>query len=326
MLRRELVSTVIPVFNRPRMLREAVESVLAQTYRPIEIIIVDDGSTDSTSRVADEIRRQNQDLVRVLRIANSGPGVAREAGRRVVNGKYVQYLDSDDLLFPDKFELQVNELRRNPQCGISYCKTRYRNSEGDIVSDAWKRTGESMSSLLPSMLRSRWWSTSTPLYRRSVVDAVGPWSDLTNEEDWEYDCRVGAQGIELHYVPETLLEIRGHDDERMSNNGVSDPGKLSSRARAHEMIFAHAIAAGIERDIPEMQHFCRELFLLSRQCGAAGLVNESKRLFDLSRRSSGPQPRAGLDYLIYGAGARLVGWQVMGKASEYLDRVRSLGR
>jgi glycosyltransferase involved in cell wall biosynthesis len=307
------------------MLREAVESVLAQTYRPIEVIIVDDGSTDETRKVADGIQRQNRDLVRVLRVANSGPGAARESGRKVVSGEYVQYLDSDDLLFPDKFKLQVDDLHRNSHCGISYCKTRYRDSAGAIVTDAWKRTGESIRSLLPSMLLNRWWATSTPLYRRSVVDAVGPWSDLTNEEDWEYDCRVGAQGIELHFVPETLLEVRGHKGDRMSDNGVSDPGKLSSRARAHEMIYAHAVSAGIDGDTPEMQHFSRELFLLSRQCGAAGLVDESERLFELSHESSRSHSRTGLDYLIYGAGARLLGWQLMGKASEYLDRIRSSG-
>jgi glycosyltransferase involved in cell wall biosynthesis len=307
------------------MLREAVESVLAQTYRPIEIIIVDDGCTDETPRVADEIQRQNRDLVRVLRIANSGPGVARECGRKVVSGEFVQYLDSDDLLFPDKFRLQVDDLRHNSHCGISYCKTRYRDSAGNIVTDAWKRTGESIRSLLPSMLLSRWWATSTPLFRRSVVDTVGPWSDLTNEEDWEYDCRVGAHGVELHFVPETLLEVRGHEGDRVSDNGVSDPDKLSSRARAHEMIYAHAVSAGIDTDIPEMRHFSRELFLLSRQCGAVGLIDESRRLFDLSRESSRSHARAGLDYLVYGAGAKLLGWQLMGKASEYLDRVRSFG-
>ncbi|NIR25021.1 MAG: glycosyltransferase family 2 protein [Gammaproteobacteria bacterium] len=324
MLRKELVSTIIPVFNRPRMLREAVESVLGQSYRPIEIVIVDDGSTDETPSVADDIQRQNGELVKVLHMANCGPGLARESGRRAVTGEFVQYLDSDDLLLRDKFELQVNDLRRNPDCGISYCKTRYRDPTGNVVTDAWKRTGETIRTLFPSMLLSRWWATSTPLYRRSVVESVGPWSDLTNEEDWEYDCRVGARGIELHFVPETLLEVRGHQEGRASDNGVADPSKLASRARAHEMIHRHAVAAGIEPAVPEMQHFSRELFLLSRQCGAAGLVDASRRLFELSRESSSSHHWAGLDYLVYGAGARVVGWRVMGKASEHLDRIRNL--
>src|SRR5437899_980675 len=75
-----LVSTVIPVHNRPDLLREAVSSVLAQTHRPIEIIVVDDGSTDRTPEVCAALRAQASDLIRVIRIDQAGPGAAREAG------------------------------------------------------------------------------------------------------------------------------------------------------------------------------------------------------------------------------------------------------
>ena len=86
-----LVSTIIPVYNRPVLLREAVESVLRQTYRPIEVIIVDDGSTDDTGRVAEELAARDLDVIRALHIANGGPGVAREAGRQVAQGEFIQY-------------------------------------------------------------------------------------------------------------------------------------------------------------------------------------------------------------------------------------------
>src|SRR5438094_204673 len=99
-----VVTTIIPVHNRPLMLREAVASVVAQAYRPIEIIIVDDGSTDDTARVADELAN---DFTRVIHQANAGPGAAREAGRLVARGEFIQHLDSDDLLLQRKFELQV---------------------------------------------------------------------------------------------------------------------------------------------------------------------------------------------------------------------------
>ena len=82
------------------MLREAVASVLRQTYRPIEIIIVDDGSTDETTRVADELASTYPFEVRALHVLNGGPGWAREAGRQVARGEFIQYLDSDDLLWP----------------------------------------------------------------------------------------------------------------------------------------------------------------------------------------------------------------------------------
>jgi hypothetical protein len=90
---------------------------------------------------------------------------------------------------------------------------------------------------------------------------------------------------------------------------------------AHEMIYAHAIAAGMVRN-RGMRHFSRSLFLLSRQCGAVGLIDASRRLFELSRAAASAYGRADMDYLVYGAGAKLLGWRVMGMASRYFDRVR----
>src|ERR1044071_1274968 len=100
----DLVSTIIPVYNRAGMLREAVESVLAQAYRPIEIIVVNDGSTDDTRCVAEALAATNLNEIRVIHQGNVGPGLAREAGRQAARGEFIQYLDSDDLLLPRKFE------------------------------------------------------------------------------------------------------------------------------------------------------------------------------------------------------------------------------
>jgi glycosyltransferase involved in cell wall biosynthesis len=119
-----LVTTIIPVFNRAPMLREAVASVLAQTYRPIEILIVDDGSTDDTGAVADAFAAEHPDVIRVIHQQNKGVGPAREAGRLAARGEFIQHLDSDDLLYPRKFELQVAGLRAHPECGASYGWTR----------------------------------------------------------------------------------------------------------------------------------------------------------------------------------------------------------
>src|SRR5262245_59990256 len=100
-----LVSTIIPVHNWSGLLREAITSVLAQSYRPVEIVLVNDGSTDETPAVMDAIAAAHSAEVRVVHQSNSGPGLAREAGRRTARGEFIQYLDSDDLLLPDKFQL-----------------------------------------------------------------------------------------------------------------------------------------------------------------------------------------------------------------------------
>jgi glycosyltransferase involved in cell wall biosynthesis len=318
-----LVSTIIPVHNRAGMLREALASVLAQSYRPIEIIIVDDGSTDDTARVADELAQTNPQEVRVIHQSNTGPGLAREAGRLAAQGEFIQYLDSDDLLVAQKFAKQVAGLRAQPECGVSYGKTLFVQNGSVSEGVAWKRTGEEILSMFPSFLESRWWGTSTPLYRRQLTDCAGPWADLRNEEDWEYDCRVAAFNVRLHYEGDFVSAERAHDGDRLSAGGSQDPSKLKNRARAHALIFAHAQRASIGEDAPEMQHFARELFLLSRQCGAAGLAEESKELFELAREASGAVRGNGWDFKLYRFLASIAGWTRLGKMACSSDSIRN---
>lgn len=314
-----LVTTIIPVFNRPAMLREAVASVVAQTYRPIEIVIVDDGSTDDTPQVAEALAREHAGIVRVIRQENRGVAMARETGRLAARGEFVQHLDSDDLLLPRKFELQVAGLRARPECGVSYGWTRWRFDDGRIDSRPAKRSGERVATMFPAMLASRWWDTPSPLYRRSLIDAAGPWLPLRVEEDWEYDARIAALGVRLHSVADWICEVRRHSAGHLS--GQTTAVTFRDRAVAHEAILRHAQRFGITTGAPEMQHFARELFLLARQCGAAGLVPESRRLFDLAREASGPAASR-LQFRGYRAVAAILGWSAAGKIATLADRLR----
>jgi hypothetical protein len=314
---RPLVTTIIPVFNRPAMLREAVASVLAQTYQPIEVILVDDGSTDDTPLIAAQLAAAHGEI-RVMRQENGGPGVARETGRNAARGEFVQHLDSDDLIEPRKFELQVEGLLAHPQCDVSYGWTRHAHIDGRSNVHPAKRTGERHEAIFPKMLESRWWETATPLYRTSLLRKAGPWLPLRIEEDWEYDARLGALGAKLHFVETWLCTHRSHDVGRLSG-GAQTPAKLHDRAIAHEAVLRHGQKAGIPSDAPEMDHFARELFLLARQCGASGLRQESRRLFALAREASA-HDRAALR--LYAAVAKTIGWTNAGKLSAMLDAIR----
>jgi len=313
-----LVTMIIPVFNRAAMLREAVASVIAQTYRPVEIVIVDDGSTDDTSRVADELARMHPGI-RVVHQPNGGPGVAREAGRVLARGEFIQHLDSDDVLLPRKLELQVAALHAHPECGAAYGVTRWRRRDDTLDPHAWGRTGERIDTMFPAMLQSRWWTTHTPLYRASLLDAAGSWMPLRIEEDWEYDARIASQDVRLCFVDEVVAEVRSHDEPVLSGHVTRET--LRDRARAHEAILGHARRAGIAESATEMRHFARELFLLARQCGAAGLPRESERLFSLARDASG-QERDRLQFRLYAALARTAGWSAAGKLATMSDRLR----
>jgi glycosyltransferase involved in cell wall biosynthesis len=315
-----LVTTIIPVFNRASMLREAVASVLAQTYQPIEILIVDDGSTDDTGAVADELAAEHPDLIRVIHQQNAGVGPAREAGRLAARGEFIQHLDSDDLLYPRKFEMQVAGLRAHPECGASYGWTREHLPNGELRSKPGRSTGERIETMFPAMLQSRCWQTTTPLYRASLIQRAGAWLPLRNEEDWEYDARIAALGVRLHYCEDWVSEMRHHRRGRLSDFSMR-PDVLRDRARAHALILEHAWRAGIDADAPEMKHFARELFLLARQCGDAGLPEESKMLFLLARQASGARGNH-IQFRLYAAGARVLGWSLMGKISCLSDHLR----
>ena len=315
-----LVSTIIPVFNRAAMLREAVGSVLAQTHRPIEIVIVDDGSTDDTAAAAEALAAEHPDIVRVIHQPNGGVGSAREAGRGAIRGAFVQHLDSDDLLLPRKFELQVAALQRDRDAAIAYCRGVHLDAAEQRVACSWKPLLAGETAIFPSFLKARMWDTNTPLYRREIIDAAGPWTTLRSEEDWEYDCRIGAANPRLVFVDEELAVVSNHDAARLS--GRRDPEVLRDRARAHALILAHARRAGVSDDAPEMQHFSRELFLLARQCGAAGLRDESRELFLLARSAAGGKGDR-LQFRAYAALARLIGWQGVGKLAAVADRLRS---
>lgn len=304
-----LVTTIIPVFNRPALLVEAVESVLAQTYRPIEIIIVDDGSTDDTGSVADRLAGQHEEIVRAIHTPNGGPGCAREAGRLAARGDYIQHLDSDDLLLPHKFAMQVAALEGSPDCGAVYGWTRFRHHDGRVEPLPWKRSGERIETMFPSMLTMRWWDTPTPLYRATLLAAAGPWTGLRIEEDWEYDCRLAAGGVRLAYCADWVCEVREHAPVHGTRETMRD------RARAHELVLGHTRRAGLDPASPEMQQYARELFHIARQCGAFGLGDESRRLVALARSIS-----PAMDLLLYRMLAPAVGWCRLARVAAWIDR------
>jgi glycosyltransferase involved in cell wall biosynthesis len=317
-----MVSTIIPVFNRAKLLREAVESAVAQTYRLLEVIIVDDGSTDETRETCVELTRAHPTVVRCIRQSNAGPGAARETGRLAARGEFIQYLDSDDLLMPRKFELQTAALRECPDADVAYCYTRYYCLGDQPIDRPHKGTGKSVATMFPSFLVDRWWSTSTPLYRRRICDAAGPWTNLMWEEDWEYDCRVASLGARLVHCREFLSDTRDHRGQRLSRGASHDAKRNRERAKARRLMFQHARRAGISDDSPELRHFSRSLFLFARQCGASGLATESRDLFRLALEAR-PGPRtAAWDFVLYRAAAAVLGWRATGQATCWMDRWR----
>ncbi len=319
-----LVSIVIPVHNRPALLCQAVDSVLTQDWHPIELIVVDDGSSDATPTVLAEIAARHPSLVRIVRRPRpGGPGVAREAGRREIRGEFVQYLDSDDLLAPGKFRRQVEALRARPDCDLCWGRdeTLIESRSGGvrrILSAA-----PEFDRLFPILLVSKPWQTFNPLYRRELVERMGPWAPLWNFQDWEYDGRAAVAGARPCFVDILTGSLR-----RGNHAHVSRPShvrrQLGAQARVFEAMLGHAITCGIARGAPEMQTYSRRLFRHARRCGAAGLVDASRRLFALARGLA-PRPDA-IEWKRYEGVAGRIGWRAAGVLARALDEVRGVWR
>lgn len=313
-----LVSTIIPVYNRKDLLLDAVQSVLDQTYQSFEIIVVDDGSNDGTAEFVDELVDAHPE-VRCIHVANGGAGRAREAGRKLARGEFIQYLDSDDVLLPCKFAVQVDALRSRQDCDIAYGYMRLVDPKGQVIQAPSQWTGRSIETLFPALLVDRWWGTHTPLYRRALLDRVGPWSEMRRGEDYEYEARIGALNPKLVQCRQFVCDDRQHEGDRLT--GKFDTLFYECEPQLLEAVFRGAMAAGVDCSCREMRHFSRHAFLIARMTGAKGFPRAAAKCFGLAVQAASQSASPARDLKIYGVAAKVLGWRVPGVVSCAMDRV-----
>lgn len=196
---RPLVSVIIPVYNGARYLRPALESVFAQTYRPFEVIVVDDGSTDDSGVIA-----QSFPDVRYIRQSNQGVAAARNHGVEAACGEFYAFLDQDDLWVPEKLKLQIDHLQHNRDLGYTLTQQKFFLEPGAAL-PAWFRK-----ELLSSVHTG--WVVGTLVVRRTVFEQVGNFAtgySAANDTDWFF--RAKAAEIPMAVVPELLLLKRVHE-------------------------------------------------------------------------------------------------------------------
>lgn len=289
-----LVSVVIPVFNRPDQIRNAVDSVVRQTYCPIEIIIVDDGSDDGATPIAlAELQHAHPEIVRVVQQRNQGPGVARETGCRHARGEFLQFLDSDDELLPEKIARQVSLLSNHGECSLAFCLTIARNNVAETKQGAEDIavTGK----LFPTLLNRRWWQTSTPLYRRDIVDRARPWPSIYLYEDWGFEAQVGALGVRYCLVPESLVVFNNHAGHRLRDLAIEDSvTRLQPFARSLATVYRCSKTAGVGSSDREMLQFTHLLLATAVRCARAGLSVNALQLLGIGARESLTSMRPGL--------------------------------
>ena len=193
-----LVSVIMPVFNGERFLRQALDSVVAQDYAPLELIVVDDGSTDASAQVA-----QRCAAARCLTQPNQGNGAAKNTGLAAARGEFIAFLDQDDIWLPGKLSAQVDALRQNPAAGFTAGRMRFFFEPGVSRPD-WvpaEFLTEPPPAFLPSGL----------LIRRAVFDQLGnfdPTIPLCNDLDWL--ARARDAGVPTVVTPEVMVQRPVH--------------------------------------------------------------------------------------------------------------------
>jgi glycosyltransferase involved in cell wall biosynthesis len=202
-----LVSVIIPLYNSELYIKETVESVFAQTYPNIEIILVDDGSTDGTKNVVQPYI--DKKLVTYIYQTNKGLPGARNTGIRNSRGPYVAYLDSDDVFFPEKIERQVAYLEAHPRCGVCYCGIwHFYDGKPDQLFKL-DYTYYSDDEVFPHLLLKNFVNPLSVVMRRSEIERVGLFDEsYLHGEDWEYWVRLAYHGTVFEYLPDMLAKYR----------------------------------------------------------------------------------------------------------------------
>ena len=213
-MKESLISCIVPVFNGERYLRECLDSILGQNYPAMQVIVVNDGSTDQTA----EIGRSYGSRVLLLHQANRGSAAAKNHGIRAAEGEYIGFLDADDLWHPEKLRLQVIRLRERPE--IDLCFTRFENFwMPDLFEEEQHYRNSSLSQPQGA------WSIGTLLTRRSTFDKFGLFDDgLRGNENMIWFLRAAGQGAVIEVLTDILMRRRFHlrNDTRRGNGHIYD--------------------------------------------------------------------------------------------------------
>jgi len=253
--------------------------------------------------------------VRSVRQHNAGPGVARNLGLQHARGEFIQYLDSDDLLKPRKFELQVQALRLNPEAGVAYGISHRLQVETNGLR-LWARTAESITQIFPDFLIRRGWDTNSPLWRRSTCDLIGPWPALRNQEDWEHDLRAGLLGVRPVQVLAEVALVRDHPGERASGiNAGYTPAILRDIIKSHQAIWERMRERQVF-DWSYLQAFSRKLFWLARMCGERGMTNEADAALRMAVEMVSTHHRP-IELRLFEAAVRMLGWPRVVRWAEF---------
>lgn len=210
---RPLISAVVPCYNQARFLEQAIRSVLEQSYPNVEVVVVDDGSTDDTAAVA----QQFDSRVRYVHQENQGLSAARNTGLRHAKGDLIHFLDSDDFVAPDMYERVVETAALHPDAGVFSTDWLYVDQNGNDLArypaDSWAEDALSL------LLEGNRFPPCAAIARRSTVETVGKFKvALRSCEDWDFWIRAASAGTRFAPVQGAGAMYRRYEGTMSTNH------------------------------------------------------------------------------------------------------------
>ncbi len=253
-----MISVIIPTWNRAALLERAIRSVLAQHHPCRELLVVDDGSTDGTAALVDQLASESPAQIRLLRQENRGAAAARNTGIRAAQGELIAFLDSDDWWQPDKLARQAQTMREHPDYLISHTRELWFRQDKRV--NQKKKHDPPHGAIFQASLGTCVVGMSTVMARRGLFDRYGLFDEaLACCEDYDFWLRVGCREPFL-LVPEPLTCKDGGRPDQLS--AVHRMGMDAFRIRS--------LCKLLDSDVLTAAQRCQTTTELARKCGIYG--------------------------------------------------------
>jgi len=308
------VSVIIPAYNAERYIGEAIDSVLAQSHSDVECIVVDDGSTDRTA----EIVGGYSDRVRHIRQQNADRSAARNNGIAHATGKYISFLDADDLLLQGKLKEQVAFLEAHLEYDVVYSRVNYFRENGKRNYYVVRRVTPA-GDIVPLLINTNFITMNSPLIRRAAVERVGGFDvTFSRYEDWDFLLRLALTGSRFGFMDATHALCRMHGENTVKDAPRMFEAKLLVARGIVSRFGKELRSRGIEGSSVVAFHqadYGRKLIL-------AGRVAEGRKLIDEACEIEFPHSKK---FKLFSIAARLCGHRflaILQKSSDCILKYR----
>jgi glycosyltransferase involved in cell wall biosynthesis len=278
------VSVVIPAYNAGRYIEDTLNSVLSQTFKDRDIIIIDDGSTDNTLTLVQKYKELHPNAIKLIQQNNSGPAAARNAGIKSTTSKYISFLDSDDLWVPGKLESQIKFIESQPeQVGLVYSRVARFDNKGLWLSSINHKPHHYSGNIYKQLIKGNIITTQTVITKRICFDKVGLFDTSPDIiEDYDMWLRI-AKYYHVAFMDELHALYREHELGRSKKFRWSLISLIAVLQKHYDLNIQDVELCGyIEKTKDEL------IMQLSKKCLKKGEVKLARELLDKLKHEEQP--------------------------------------